>query len=94
MAKARNALTRSEEKEVARLYQLKDANGKAKYTQQELASQFFVAPVTIRRALAERGVLELVGYKTRKETELLNALKAAGIISLVELTEVLESATV
>ena len=94
MSNQRIALTRSEEKEVARLYQMKTAEGKQKYTQAELASQFLVAPVTIRRALAEQGLLDLVGYKTRNEAALLIELKAAGIDSLERLTEVLESATV
>lgn len=86
------ALTRKEEKEVARLYAQKTYDGKPRYTQSELASQFLVAPVTIRRALAEQGVLELAGYKTRKDSQMLELLKEAGITSVKDLQEVLEDA--
>lgn len=67
-------LTISEEKQVAAMYQKTGFNGKRKYTQEELANYFHVAPVTIRRALAEQGLVKLVGYKTRRETKLLEML--------------------
>ena len=68
-----------EEKQVAAMYQQTDFNGKRKYTQEELANHFHVAPVTIRRALAEQGLVELASYKTRRETKLLALLEAEGI---------------
>ena len=43
-------------------------------TQQELALRFNVAPITIRRALAEAGMLELAGHKTAKDTAILEFL--------------------
>lgn len=86
------ALTMHEEREVARLYRKKDSNGKRLISQAELASRFFVAPVTIRRALAEQGLIELVAYKTRKDTELLEVLKAAGLTDPSTLQEVLANA--
>ncbi|MBS7344259.1 MAG: hypothetical protein KIG60_01110 [Caryophanon sp.] len=67
-------LTISEEKQVAAMYQKTGFNGKRKYTQEELANHFHVAPITIRRALAEQGLVKLVGYKTRRETKLLEML--------------------
>lgn len=72
-------LTISEEKQAAAMYKKKTFNGKRKYTQEDLARHFHVAPVTIRRALAEQGLVELVGYKTRRETKLLEMLAAANI---------------
>lgn len=72
-------LTITEEKQVAVLYQQTDRNGKRKYTQEDLANHFHVAPVTIRRALAEQGLVELASYKTRRETKLLALLEAEGI---------------
>lgn len=82
-------LTIQEEREVARLYGLKKPNGQQKHTQAELAQQFHVAPITVRRALAEQGVIELVGYKTRKETSLLELLKENNITTLKDLRELL-----
>ena len=71
-------LTISEEKQVAALYQKTGINGKRMHTQEDLANHFHVAPITIRRALAEQGLVELVGYKTRRETELLALLADVG----------------
>ena len=82
-------LTISEEKEVAALYQQKNSKGKRKYSQDELARHYGVAPVTIRRALAEQGVVELVGYKTRRESRLLKLLEEAGIHKPKDLEQLL-----
>lgn len=51
-------------------------------TQVELAHRFNVAEVTVRRALAEEGLLELAGYKTKKDTEILEFLKSQGLNEL------------
>lgn len=55
-------------------------------TQQELALRFNVAPVTIRRALAEDGLIELASYKTVKETAIIEFLKSQGLNDLQKLT--------
>lgn len=85
-------LTISEEKEVAAMYQKTKFNGKRKYTQEELANHFHVAPVTIRRALAEQGLVELVGYKTRRETKLLEMLAAVDIHTPQQLEDLINEA--
>lgn len=85
-------LTISEEKQVAAMYQKTGFNGKRKYTQEELANHFHVAPVTIRRALAEQGLVELVGYKTRRETKLLEMLAAEGIRTPQQLEDLIHEA--
>lgn len=85
-------LTISEEKEVAAMYQKTGFNGKRKYTQEDLARHFHVAPVTIRRALAEQGLVELVGYKTRRETKLLAMLAAVDIRTPQQLEDLLNEA--
>ena len=56
-------------------------------TQTELAYRFNVAPVTIRRALAENGLVELAGYKTQADTEILEFLKAQGLNDLKKLSD-------
>ena len=86
-------LTISEEKQVAAMYQKKGFNGKRKHTQEELANHFHVAPVTIRRALAEQGLVELVGYKTRRETKLLALLAAANISTPQQLEDLINETT-
>ena len=86
-------LTYAEELEVAALYSKKTSTGKRKYTQEELSRLFHVAPVTIRRALAEHGLLELTGYKTRKETELLKLLKEYGVDTPEDLEMILDEST-
>lgn len=86
-------LTISEEKEVAELYQRKNSKGQRKFSQEELARHYGVAPVTIRRALAEQGVVELVGYKTRRETVLLELLAAADIHTPQQLEDLIYEAS-
>ena len=51
-------------------------------TQEDLALRFNVATVTIRRALAEAGLMELKGYKTEKETAIIEFLKSQGLNDL------------
>ena len=48
-------------------------------SQQELALRFNVAPVTIRRALAEEGLVKLAGHKTKKDTAILDFLESQGL---------------
>lgn len=48
-------------------------------TQNELALRFNVASVTIRRALAEAGLLKLAGYKTADEEVILQFLISQGL---------------
>lgn len=81
-----NGLFIREEKEVAKLYQT------GKYTQEELANKYHVAPITIRRALAEQGVVKLVGYKTRKENRMLQLLENYGVTKSSQLEEILDDA--
>lgn len=85
-------LTISEEKQVAILYKQKDFKGKRKHTQEDLARHFHVAPITIRRALAEQGLVELVGYKTRRETEILELLAAINIHTPQQLEDLINEA--
>lgn len=85
-------LTISEEKQVAALYQKTGINGKRMHTQEDLANHFHVAPITIRRALAEQGLVELVGYKTRRETELLALLADVGIHTPQQLEDLINDA--
>ena len=83
-------LLRSEEKEVVKMYNRLNADGTRKYTQEEIASNFFVAPVTIRRALAEQGVITLASYKTRNETAMIQALNSFAIYDVKTLREALQ----
>lgn len=85
-------LTITEEKQVAALYQKTGLNGKRMHTQEDLANHFHVAPITIRRALAEQGLVELVGYKTRRETKLLEMLAAEGIHNPQQLEDLIHEA--
>lgn len=55
-------------------------------TQTELAFRFNVAPVTVRRALAEHGLVELVGYKTQADTAILDFLKSQGLNDIKKLS--------
>lgn len=75
-------LTKNERAEIARLY-----NSEDKPTQQELAYQYQCSPVTIRRALAEEGVLQLKGYKTENEEQIIDFLRAQGLNKLDVLQE-------
>lgn len=55
--------------------------------QLELALQYNCAPVTIRRALAEAGVLKLKNYKTAKEDALLHFLTSQGLDDISRLRD-------
>lgn len=48
-------------------------------TQQDLALRFNVAPVTVRRALAEEGMVNLKGYQTKKDHAIIEFLKSQGL---------------
>ena len=74
--KAKNYLTPAEVTVVASEW--KRPKGE-RPTQSELALHFNVAPVTVRRALAEEGLLELAGYKTAKDTAIIEFLKSQGL---------------
>ena len=76
------ALTITQELEIAREWKKEDHR-----TQQELAFEYGVSRVTIRRALAEQGLMELVGYKTRNDAALLAFLEAQGLRDLPALKE-------
>lgn len=80
---AKTLLTVSEEKAIAKTYKA------GKVTQQELAYEYGVAPITIRRALAEQGLIKLVGYRTRKQSALLNKLESMGITSVEQLDAII-----
>lgn len=54
-------------------------------SQEALALEFGVAPVTIRRALAEEGFIKLASYKTKKETAVLEFLESQGLDDLNKL---------
>ena len=81
MAK-QQGLTITQEQEIAREWKKEDH-----CTQQELAFEYGVSTVTIRRALAEQGLMELVGYKTRNDAALLAFLEAQGLRDLLALKE-------
>lgn len=76
------ALTLTQELEIAREWKQEDHR-----TQQEIAFEYGVSTVTIRRALAEQGLMELVGYKTRNDTALMTFLEAQGLRDLPALKE-------
>lgn len=77
--KARNTLTPAEVNVVVSEWQLPKGD---RPTQQELALRFNVSAVTIRRALAEKGLMELAGYKTETDTAVLEFLKSQGLSDL------------
>lgn len=75
-------LTPRERAIVATLYKSED-----KPTQEELARQFHCAPITIRRALAEEGVLQLKGYMTENQQQVFDFLTAQGLSDIEKLKE-------
>lgn len=81
--KTRNTLSPAEINVVVAEWQRPEGE---RTTQTELAYRFNVAPVTIRRALAENGLLELASYKTQADTEILEFLKAQGLNDLKKLS--------
>ena len=76
------ALTITQELEIAREWKQEDHR-----TQQEIGLEYGVSSVTVRRALAEQGLMELVGYKTRNDAALLTFLEAQGLRDLPALKE-------
>lgn len=74
--KARNYLTPAEQTVVVSEWMRPKGE---RPTQSELGLRFNVAPVTIRRALAEEGLIELAGYKTHKDTAIIDFLKSQGL---------------
>lgn len=81
--KSRNSLTPAEEQVVAAEWMRPKGE---RPTQEDLALRFNVAPVTIRRALAEHGLIKLSSYKTKKETQLIEFLNSQGLDDLTKLT--------
>lgn len=81
--KSRNQLTPADASAVAAEWNRPKGD---RQTQQELASRFNVSAVTIRRALAEAGMLELAGHKTVKDTAILEFLKSQGLNDIKALT--------
>jgi DNA-binding transcriptional regulator YhcF (GntR family) len=61
-------------------------------SQEAMALEFGVAPVTIRRALAEEGFLELAGYKTVKDTAILEFLESQGLNNIERLRQFVSKA--
>ena len=61
-----------------------------KKSQQELAQEFGVSTITIRRALAELGLVKLTKYKTDAEIVLLEKLAGMGINSVKDLQEFID----
>ena len=77
--KTKNYLTPAEQTVVASEW--KRPKGE-RPSQQELAYRFNVAAITIRRALAEEGLLELASYKTKADTAILEFLKSQGLTNI------------
>ena len=61
-------------------------------SQEALALEYGVAPVTIRRALAEAGLIELASYKTKRETALLAFLESQGLNDMDKLRKFINKA--
>lgn len=74
--KSRNHLTPAEQTVVVAEWQRPKGE---RPSQQELAYRFIVSPVTVRRTLAEAGLINLAGYKTKKDTAMLEFLKSQGL---------------
>lgn len=56
-----------------------------KATQEQLALEYGISPVTVRRILAEKSLVVLKGYKTDKDEALLEYLKMRGLYDLSKL---------
>lgn len=80
--KKRNHLTPSEAAVVVAEWQRPKGE---RPTQEDLALRFNVASVTIRRALAEAGIIQLAGYMTKTDQSLLDFLEAQGLRNLSNL---------
>jgi transposase-like protein len=62
-----------------------------KATQEQLALEYGISPVTVRRILAEKSLLTLKGYKTDKDEALLAYLKMRGLYDLSKLKATLNA---
>lgn len=80
--KKRNHLTPSEAAVVVAEWQRPKGE---RPTQEDLALRFNVASVTIRRALAEAGIIQLASYMTKTDQSLLDFLEAQGLRNLSNL---------
>lgn len=80
--KTKNTLTPAEVQIIVAEWKLPK---KERMTQRELAARFNVADVTIRRALADNGLVELKHHKTPAESALLDFLQAQGLNDLKKL---------
>ena len=80
--KTRNNLTPAEVAVVVAEWKLPKGE---RPTQAELGLRFNVAAITIRRALAEEGLVNLASYMTRKETAIIEFLKSQGLDDLQKL---------
>lgn len=82
--KPRNSLTPADIKVIVAEWQRPKGE---RPLQSELASRFNVAPVSIRRALAEHGLVALKGYKTHKDSAIIEFLKSQGLNDLKKLSD-------
>ena len=80
--KTRNNLTPAEVAVVVAEWKLPKGE---RPTQAELGLRFNVAAITVRRALAEAGLVKLASYMTRKDTAIIEFLKSQGLNDLQNL---------
>lgn len=77
--KVKNSLTPAEIKLIVVEWNLPKED---RMTQQELALRFNVAPITVRRALADNGLIKLKGHKTPEQELIIDFLEAQGLNTL------------
>ena len=70
--KPRTFLTDVEKAELVKAY-------KAGASREDLAFRFDIAAVTLRRILAEEGIIKLTGYKTKRDEAILTLLATHGL---------------
>ena len=80
--KVKNSLTPAEVKLVIAEWKLPK---KERMTQRELALRFNVAEITIRRALADEGLVKLKGHMSPTHESIINFLEAQGLNTLKKL---------
>lgn len=80
--KVKNSLTPVEVKLIVSEWKLPKED---RMTQEDLALRFNVAPVTIRRALADNGLVKLKGYKTPEQEAIIDFLETQGLNTLKKL---------
>lgn len=76
-----NTLTAQDRKNIVAAYTSKED----RKNQSDLALQYGCSPVTIRRALAEEGLVKLKGYKTESEEAILEFLSSQGLNDITRL---------